>query len=842
MVNLYTSSNLGNTKYENFHFYIMFRFIVRNGGGIYAKWWIYLIHIFLIWIIFPLSLFGQVEFYQIFPDTLDDTNLEYIELRNTGCESLDIGGYILEDASSKQYVFPTTTSIGSHTTIHIGRPTSKIILNNTNEILYFKDPYRNIIDQFSYSSSTKWTVIIDREVIDTLCVPPESIDNPISWNTHTWITDTWITNTWITNTWITDIWNIHSWTLDWEFNQSGSTHSESGILNHWTDEVTSDTGSFLGGTWETVNWEWESIISDSGIIQTGSTISQNSWINPPDSTETGVIFPEIFITVQQPTNAIFSWSFFDCTGQNPCRINLTFDPIFTGWLFEKDYICEIITPVWTLLTCNPNTQYFSSWSMLTFRLTKKTEPNQSKNITWEILYRPIGIVPKQSADYPLNQNESSWTINSELTQSGISFPDISPIFQNYTNTTLSGDTFTCTSTPCRLNFTLDSIFTGSYISKDYTCKVHYGTGIYDCNPPQLYLIGTGTIEIQLIHKWSQNTVTRILQVIHNVPTPLVTDKQFNNKPIDSVIEKNPPIAILEYDGKIKSYHDQIWDYEMNCYTSTCTINLTAEKSYDPEWWKVHFLWYYGLNDIKTTKDPWEIKYWLGDHMIWLRVIDTSGNVASIKYYIHVLWPREKEESKISKKQKTKVSKSLADKDKKQKAKKKLKPKKMIFFDPPQITLQKSKFSEIDNMYVCYTRTKSCSLNLSLTGSQKGIVYTWKYDDGDIVVSKNPKARSFTPWFHKIQIIAWYTSDNPLWIKNLEVKVIKISKSKKKKKVKIVQNSWSISNVKNKNIDQIQDLWEQKSQQNTPMTVLAFLWGLMPILILRKVFRIPKRRI
>lgn len=106
-------------------FWTMLRFLVRKEESIYTKLRMYLIHFFIIWIIFPLGLFGQVEFVQIFPDTIDDTNLEYIELRNTDCEDRDIGGYILEDASSKQYIFPSTTSIGSHNTIHIGRPTSK---------------------------------------------------------------------------------------------------------------------------------------------------------------------------------------------------------------------------------------------------------------------------------------------------------------------------------------------------------------------------------------------------------------------------------------------------------------------------------------------------------------------------------------------------------------------------------------------------------------------------------------------------------------------------------------------------------------------------------------------
>jgi hypothetical protein len=42
---------------------------------------------------------------------------------------------------------------------------------------------------------------------------------------------------------------------------------------------------------------------------------------------------------------------------------------------------------------------------------------------------------------------------------------------------------------------------------------------------------------------------------------------------------------------------------MNCYAFTCSLNFTAEKSYDPEGSQIHFLWIYGRNEIKTTKDP-----------------------------------------------------------------------------------------------------------------------------------------------------------------------------------------------------------------------------------------------
>ncbi len=823
----------------------MFWYSILETKNHHKRLYIYCIQLLITWILFPVTLFGQVEFFQIFPNTIDDTNLEYIELRNTSCETLDIGWYILEDASTKQYIFPNPTIINSHDIIHISRPTSKIILNNSDETLYLRDSGRNMVDQFSYSTSTKWTIIIDIAVIDTLCTPINDPEDNNSGNTDTPDTNTGITNSGSSNTEITSSWDIDHSSPVVINDQSGSVSSDSGTnLNSELLEPNTNTGMFLNEQSETGTVEWDTRISESGTIQTGSIISQDSWNNTSDSTITGAIFPEIYPTIQYPSNVLFTWGIFDCTGRNPCRINISFEPIFTGWFLERDYTCEITTTSWSLFTCNPNTQYFSSWDILTFRITKKSDPNQSRSITWEIIYKSIDIISQELETNTSISYSISWTESTGASQPEITFPDISPTFQNYTNTTHSWDILICTTSPCRLNFTLEPIFTGAYIAKEYTCEVLYGTGRYDCNPPQLYLIGTGSVEIRLIHKSTQKDSKRILQVVQDIPIPLVAINQ-KNTPLDSFPDKNPPIVILEYDGKLKSYHDQIWEYEMDCYSFTCAINLTAEKSYDPEWWAVHFLWYYGLNDIKTTKDPWERKYWLWDHIIWLRVIDASGNVTSVKYYIHVLWPREKEEVQITKKQKNKISKPGKEVAEKWKTKKKPKTKKMVFFDPPKIVLQKSKFTEKDNTYICYTHSKSCSLNLNLSNSQKGIVYRWKYDDGEIIVSKNPKSRSFEPWFHTIQIIAWYTSDDFLWTQSVNIQVIKVSKPKKIKKVKkskIVQNSWSIMEQRNINSNKNSDLWEQKSQDNTPITILAFLWGLMPILVLRKVFWRPTQSI
>lgn len=116
---------------------------------------VYLLGIFIFCIVFPTLLLGQIEFSQIFPNTIDDAKLEYIELRNIGCEDINISGYILSDKIGTEYIFPSSSTIVSHGVFRVDRPISKIALNNTDETVYLKHPDGDIEDQFSYSTSTK---------------------------------------------------------------------------------------------------------------------------------------------------------------------------------------------------------------------------------------------------------------------------------------------------------------------------------------------------------------------------------------------------------------------------------------------------------------------------------------------------------------------------------------------------------------------------------------------------------------------------------------------------------------------------------------------------------------
>ena len=888
----------------------------------------------------PFASFASVEFFALLPNPLgDDTLGEYIEIRNTGCKNVDIGGYRLYDAANKTYIIPAGTNIWSHTNITFPYRETKISLNNNgNESITLTDTTGRVIDTESYSGTQRDNVVIYLTTTDDGCsVTPRPIENntgttstgtssigeastgTLYSNTGTTESGSWATGTsgWqstgTTNTGsvVLDSGSTNSETIDINSGMSSTGDTSTGTTN--TAPVISNSGSTSIGTLDTT-WNTSIGTVDIGTTSTGNIStwaiteqtppsplrynsplevrSQNLFQGGIDTTNTGttntgtthsggtstgitkdsniqilqqsnttILFPDIFLTRQEPTNAIFVENVWDCGTRQSCRINVTFDPIFTGGILAKNYICEVITATGTLATCNPNTLYFSADSSFSLRLTSKLVPSQSRTVSWGVRFTVAQDNSSTGGNIGIS---SSWFTSTGTTRSGswasetsesvqsrawewqgtgvtqdlstptlqdsstwVIFPQIIPTWQNYTNTSHSGDTLTCVTSPCRVNFTLDPIFTGWLLAKSYTCEIRYGTGLYtSCNPPQLYPIGTDSIEITVTHRASWQKETKILEIVQAIPIPVIANDRI--APIPGVSDTNPPIAIIEFDGKIQSYYEQISDYEFNCYTLTCSINLTADRSYDPEWGKVRWLWYYGHNDIKTTKDPWGRKYGLGDHEIWLRVVDLAGNMSEIRYRIHVLGPRDKEE-----KIKTKEIKDPSLRGTKQSSTtktKKKKPKKMDFFDPPTISLQKSKFTITDDGYLCRTKTKTCSLNLTLSGAEKWILYTWIYDDGVTLTSKNPKSKSLSIGSHTIIVSAAYTgSTDVLWTQILSVRVDKITTPKKAKKPpKTERLKKPVQSLI------LPPASEQPSVENgIPYTTMALISGIIPVALLRR---------
>ena len=388
-----------------------------------------------------------------------------------------------------------------------------------------------------------------------------------------------------------------------------------------------------------------------------------------------------------------------------------------------------------------------------------------------------------------------------LVSTWLIFPMIISTLQSPTNATLSGELFTCTSNDCRINLTLEPIFSSEFLMKDFLC--YFGTSEVltldtDCNPNTLYFSASGNLIIELVSKKYPEEKSRKSYPIEWRVSYSKTQSNTSIVLPSTVIDTGKPIARIEIDGKWKEYYEQIGDYEMNCYTQTCSMNFTAENSSDPEWSAIRWLWIYGPNDISTSRDPWTKKYGIWDHKISLRVIDSSGNSDEITYIIHVLWAKPKSEKvKESKKSKIeKITKVISANIIKKKKSKKIK---MILFSPPEMLLQGRTgkiFSPFS--YSClYKKKPLCTINFSLSGTLRGYEYGWSLDGKEVYRWKNPPAWKLSPWIHKGILSSYYKENNvALHTSTFSIQVASEPKKAKKPK-KVKTKKVSISQKKQK---------------------------------------------
>lgn len=121
--------------------------------------------------------------------------------------------------------------------------------------------------------------------------------------------------------------------------------------------------------------------------------------------------------------------------------------------------------------------------------------------------------------------------------------------------------------------------------KDFLC--YFGTGEVlmldtDCNPNTLYFSASGNLIIELVSKKNPEEKSRKSYPIDWRVSFSSTQSTLSTVILSTQIDAGKPIARIEIDGKWKEYYEQIGDYEMNCYTQTCSINFTAENSRDLE--------------------------------------------------------------------------------------------------------------------------------------------------------------------------------------------------------------------------------------------------------------------
>ncbi len=740
----------------------------------------------------PTWAFALVGFSSLLPNPAwDDTLWEYVEIRNTGCNDIDIAGYELRDLQ-RWYTFPSPSIISSKSNLHLTYQTSHIALNNSwLEVITLANTWGNVIDTFSYSGTQRDNVVLNISLTDEECnIPIEDIGSLDSWSWELWIPE----NTGSIST---------GWTTD------------SGIIMPWSD---SDSWA-LSDTW---------VILDSS----GSSGSTSSW----------EVFPDFINTWS--TEYIESWAlipiemyYSDRDGNNKIdTLEIIYPYILTGSISVENI--SLFSQSWGLSVAKIDTEtgYILAWSLsgnililllregdnekTILRINNSTSSDLRLKSSWDLGFRSVGgqvpeafFLTKSFDEYRKvykkvvdngeltvdnsgaidnsgtgsnsGTGNNSWVLSGSMS-TGILFPEIIPMIQSPTNATLSGEIFVCTTTDCRINITLEPIFSSGFAMRDYSCA--FGTWEIltldsDCNPNTIYFSHPGQLIIELVSKTSPSEKS---QKTYEVEWKILS-AWWGNTPLQDiwVPDTGKPVAIIELDNKWKEYYFQNGDNDLICYTLTCSVNFTAEKSYDPEGSVIKFLWIYGPNDISTSRDPGGRKYALGDHTIILRVINASGNYNQINYQIHVVWPKVKEEKIKAKKTeiKKKVTATL-------KIEKKMYKKiKMSFFSPPDVFLQwrtGEKKSEWE--YICQAKTKNlCTINFSLTGTMRWYESAWIVDGQEVYRGKNPKSWKFSPWIHEVKILTYRTWSTLVSSENtFSVRVFAQVKKAKKKKIAVVK--------------------------------------------------------
>lgn len=109
------------------------------------------------WFVWVQAWFNIVE---LMPNTIDDSNLEYIVILNNSDLSESLEWYYLQDASWKKYTFLWDEVLESQEKKKYLRSQTKLILNNSNEILSLYSWEDILEDTVEYKKTTKWIALM----------------------------------------------------------------------------------------------------------------------------------------------------------------------------------------------------------------------------------------------------------------------------------------------------------------------------------------------------------------------------------------------------------------------------------------------------------------------------------------------------------------------------------------------------------------------------------------------------------------------------------------------------------------------------------------------------------
>jgi len=636
---------------------------------------------------------------EVFPNTIDDKNLEYIEVTNIWGEVSSLSWFSLSDASEKEYIIPEL-SIAPGESHRFIRSETKLILNNINEMILLFDTNGEVLDTISYTDSEKGVPISFLEMSEVLisdeakfqaffsdeAVVDEIIESPAVWEQDMPIEEVVIeegpvevlfdfqqpsyileTASWTGQVYTCDP-SRDSCRVNFTFLSSFPEEKQWGYIcetDFWFEtgqenRCNPNTVSFPYGTSQV-----EVIIrkdDDSNVflkrefsiirnIQENApemTFSESApvteWIEPPEIDATWPSFipelvelPEILYNFQQPSYITeTSLDRFTCdASRETCRVNLDLRQSFTWALKESNYMCSI--DFW-----------FESDQ------SSRCNPNTVDIPLWkhEIVFR---IADEDDVSryvehtiYIVNTGfewNSWWSSSSSNSSSRSSLVDGSLVIvwpQIHIQSWIDENSRTCLWDTCKINLEYEKRNSQERcIWKFGKWKYSYSTR-YRCNPGYVeYEPWKHTIELKVYESSNQENYKETRFRFEHAEG--WWDQESEQQDIStswslSDMEIWPDTMDV---GIVLQW--KIWKNKtlsgstITCITqSQCSINVTSELQYFESHKDVQYLWSFGDGTTSDRANPLSKKYPLWEYTMRLFVMKNKSVMDTETLHISVI--------------------------------------------------------------------------------------------------------------------------------------------------------------------------------------------------------------
>ena len=652
------------------------------------------------------SVSAELFISEVFPNTIDDKNLEYIELINTWETEIDISGYAFADKSEKRYIFPEELFIDSWERLRFERIETRLILNNSNEEIYLYDTDENQIDFFSYESSTKSEPIeIEVEISTEEIEEKSKIEQEIP------------------EIWEDDPWWFLSWLIGYDIPEESETQYTDGPKIQWIFQQP----SYIKNKDQLLYWyacerqdckinldlrdsfAWE--IKESNYrceIDFGFETWEEHKCNP---------------------NTIFFWTWsFDVKMQ---IFEKETERLVAHSKFFIENIPESILPP----VIDENVTERQS-SLLADAVNQDLEQNDDIETEGEDMFTLV------KGDVTKWQGELSWELD---TSQEYMVPEIIPSLQQPSYAVEENGFYMCDTSreECKINFDFRESFSDELPEKDYICITDFGFETEQenkCNPSTVvFPVWTHEITIRITHEDDQTVFSeRSLLVQNDWYIPEVSSSENSDLSSEAFVSQ---IYITKPDIQVQSWLEEI-NGKYFCKKSLCKVNLI----YEPRWnheicdWNFSQALSYTPGTEKKC-NPWYIEYGYGSFEIGLRV--SQKDYEKNRKYQYLSFENKEIIEELSEEEIEEVEEEKED----------------------QIDLDNSEIQIILQWKVGKWKTLrwnilecewvySCYANFIANGSFKEDQYIWDFGNGETYTWKNPKWIWFEIWEHTVTLRTW----------------------------------------------------------------------------------------